>query len=302
MIAEFAVEPASIVTSWDRFDNVTSRFGFDRGRTISDFAGKPDVWAQRVVDAAMSTMRPVERARVADRLRSMKAELGILRLRDNYVGGAADWGSNVVREHARRPWDGIVSRTGACGVLPACAADRISDDPRFGDEGLPYQQRSTAALTALTGRLLSVSRRVDIIDPRMFCDRRWFEPVSELINLCAHGEREVGAVTLHMDHRHGTNDVDFISHCRVSLAPRLRSGLRIAICRWAEAADRTHERAVISELGGYRIDAGLDPCAGATTAVARISRAEAKRVRERYSEGGPLRLLQRSEIVGARNS
>ncbi|TRW15140.1 hypothetical protein [Glacieibacterium frigidum] len=298
MIAEFAVEPTSIVASIHLFDNVTSRFGFDQGRTISDFAGGRDAWAERVRNAAASSLRPVERLRVADRLNQLRRTAGILRLREPYIGGPAEWEENIVREHARKPWDGVVSRSETCGGVPACAADRIGDSALFESGGIARQPRSEAALTNLVGRLLGNSRQLDLIDPYMSMTSRWVDPIASLIAVFTAGGRSVGDIALHMDEANQTNETDFVAECRRRLSPRLRGGVKITIFRWGRSDDRMHERAVITELGGYDINSGLDVCAGATTSVNRIGRIEAARIRDRYTANGPFPLRHRFTLVG----
>ena len=48
MLYEYAVEPRAIGSSWQTFRYVIEKFGFDRGRLISQF---PNTWFRLVYDA-----------------------------------------------------------------------------------------------------------------------------------------------------------------------------------------------------------------------------------------------------------
>ena len=68
MLYEYAVEPRAIGSSWQTFRYVIEKFGFDRGRLISQF---PNTWFRLVYDAAEGFL-PMEKKRTVEALNLAK--------------------------------------------------------------------------------------------------------------------------------------------------------------------------------------------------------------------------------------
>ena len=68
MLFEYAVEPQMIGASWLVFRLLIEKFGFDRGRLISQF---PKAWFKEVY-AASAAMNPIERKRLEESLNRAK--------------------------------------------------------------------------------------------------------------------------------------------------------------------------------------------------------------------------------------
>lgn len=94
---EYAVEPQAIATSWDRFQNVISRFGFEKGRLISDFPQRD--WSRRVRQATEKFgLGEKERKRISEGLDKAKRESKVRRFGRNF-DNSRNWLQNALKEN-----------------------------------------------------------------------------------------------------------------------------------------------------------------------------------------------------------
>ena len=296
MIAEIAVEPAAIASSVHAFNNIIDRFGIDRGRVISDYAGRPGAWVGAVYKAAKAQLTDGQLKVVTERLSIAQRNVAILRLRDDYRT-ADEWLVNVKRSQAAQPWDGIISFDGRGAEPTECSVDAVSSGIEWlRDQEPPRVARTTEALIAMVGPLLAQARRVMLVDPHITFDstaarrRQWLEPIAAYIRAAASG-RELGSVSVHTAADSDTPRWQrrppanfFADACRGVLQPALPRHLDVSVSRWRErtGGELLHERLILSEVGGFRIESGLDTRPGDTSPVIRLSRMDCDKLMKRY--------------------
>ncbi len=297
MIEEFAVEPAAVATSIADFNNIVDRFGIDRGRVISDFAGGPGNWVNKVRVEANARLQPRARLDLVERLTQAARDLTILRMREDY-SAVDDWLPNVLRSDRAKPWSGIITTDGRAGHANECASARVDNRiPWLRDRDLPRVPRTTEALSAVFKPLLSLSRHVVLVDPYVTFDsttrrrEQWAQPLAAYV-AAAVGGRELGSLEIHT----AADDASdprwsrrpdarlFEQACRTTFLPLLPRGVRIQFSRWRErpSDQLLHERLVLTEIGGFRVDAGLDARPGDLVPVTRLSRETCLDLKHRY--------------------
>lgn len=80
---EYAVEPQAVATSWDRFQNIISRFGFEKGKLISDFPQRD--WSRQVRLATDENgLGELERKQISEGLNKAKREGKVRRFGRNF--------------------------------------------------------------------------------------------------------------------------------------------------------------------------------------------------------------------------
>src|SRR5260370_37058994 len=104
MLYEYAVEPRAIGSSWQTFRYVIEKFGFDRGRLISQF---PKTWF-RLVYEATDGLQPVEKKRVEEALNLAKRNK-IVKLGRGYDPNSGDWIHNALAQNAILPFHAIIA-------------------------------------------------------------------------------------------------------------------------------------------------------------------------------------------------
>lgn len=256
MFAEFAVDPAAMVTSLDRFRGLIDRFGVDQGRIISDFA--PGRWSGEVIDLARANgFRDVALASVEERLREKRNEKGISRFGRTYPGKAGGWIANALDADAIEPFSGIVVEA-ACGhALEVCAADARTDRPPLRVPDMAEISRTAADIVAVTVPLIRISRTLHLIDPHIGFAPRWLKSIRALIAACrapmqvvVHSLQTAGDMLT--PQQFGQN----VRHYFNAFPP----GVGVTFRRWKERprGQEFHDRAILSDVGGMAFGHGLD--------------------------------------------
>jgi hypothetical protein len=116
MLFEYAVEPRAIGSSWATFRYVIEKFGFDKGRLISEF---PKRWFREVYDATAG-FPPVQKKRVEEALNQARKNKVVRNYRP-YDQEAGNWLDNALTENRRLPFHAIIAHENPHGdevVLP----------------------------------------------------------------------------------------------------------------------------------------------------------------------------------------
>jgi hypothetical protein len=115
MLFEYAVEPQAIGSSWQTFLYLIEKFGFDRGRLISQLPGK---WEKKVIQAAKQAGVPdIRMASIVERLRN--AKLWVVDFGRPY-DSEKSWIDNALTEHQRAPSTRSLPKRILAGTLPYC--------------------------------------------------------------------------------------------------------------------------------------------------------------------------------------
>jgi hypothetical protein len=261
MFAEFAVEPAAMARSIDRFTGMIDRFGIDQGRIISDFADGG--WANAVMAAAEANLPPAAQQSVEARLADAKREKTILRMR-TYPKVPGGWAANVIAEDTREPWHGVVSEEGCCRL--ACetkVADVRNSHPPFNVPRSGDFPRTAEGIVSAATQLIRISKVLHLVDPHIALDarpdriRQWVEPIAGLINISP----TLDSVIIHTLDRDDKPPRDlFQDNFRRRFQNRLSERPKVQIQRWRERAggEQLHDRFVLTDVGGLEYGQGLD--------------------------------------------
>jgi hypothetical protein len=272
MFAEFAVEPAAMVTSIDRFTGMIDRFGIDQGRIISDFAeGR---WSAAVIQQAEATgLREVALASVVERLREMRDTKGIAKLRQ-YPRIDGGWTANALHADNQLAFHGLITEAGNCGHARECgAANARSDQAPLRVDDFADIPRTAAAIAGIADPLIRVSRKLHLSDPHIGFAPRWLNPLRALIAAC----RAPMEVTVHA---YATGDgkptPEYFEGRVRHYFQTLPAGVGVSFQRWTRrpGGQEFHDRAILSDVGGMTFGNGLDEGdAGTTVHVHRLGRA-----------------------------
>ena len=104
MLYEYAVEPQAIGSSWATFRYLIEKFGFDKGRLISQF---PKKWFREVYEATAG-LPPVQKKRIEEALNQARKNK-VVRCGRPYDPDAGDWLHNALTEHKRSPFRAVIA-------------------------------------------------------------------------------------------------------------------------------------------------------------------------------------------------
>ncbi len=256
MFLEYAVEPRAIGSSWQTFRYVIEKFGFDRGRLISEFPGK---WF-RLVYEATDALPDAEKKKVVEALNLAKRNKTVKsgRLYDPSIG---DWLQNALVQNALVPFHAIIAmeNPGAHNhVLEAADLDEQQALMIASQDWLV--KRDALALADAMKLLLRTANFVGIVDP--FYDpfnTRYQNTLRECLRI-VHAANPHAVCEIHYRDREGAPEMDAIEReARVKFGTVIPEGMTIALYRWRERVrgEDFHARYLLTDRGGIRIDAGF---------------------------------------------
>jgi hypothetical protein len=167
MLYEYAVEPRAIGSSWETFRYVIEKFGFDKGRVISEF---PKRWFREVYDATAG-LSPVQKKRVEEALNQARKKK-VVRCQRPYDPNAGDWLHNALTEHQRSPFRAIIAMQNPNGddfVLPTDDLNELH--PLMAVPRDRAVARDAASIAGALKELLRFGSHILFVDP-------FFDPYS----------------------------------------------------------------------------------------------------------------------------
>ena len=264
MLYEYAVEPRAIGSSWQTFRYVIEKFGFDRGRLISQF---PNTWFRLVYDAT-EAFPPMEKKRIVEALNLAKRNK-VVKSGRPYDPGAGDWLHNALAQNAVTPFHAIIALENPGNhdrVLPV-------DDL---DENQPWMavsqdwvvNRDAPSLAAAMKQMLQSASVVVLVDP-------YYDPFSPryqtTLRECLRMVHASNPRTLceihHLDREDGPDAEAIERDARAKFGTVIPEGMTITLYRWREKAggEDFHARYLLTDRGGMRIDAGFSAEGGHQT-------------------------------------
>lgn len=257
MLHEYAVEPKAIGSNWQAFRYLIEKFGFDRGRLISQF---PKVWLREVYDAS-TAFKPMERKRLEEGLARAKRN-AMMRSGRPYDPALGGWVQNAISQHHVAPFHAIVATDNAEGHASIMVVDDIDElTPLMVSTHTWDVQRTGPDLAKAFAPLLKSARNLAFVD-RFFDVSR--ERYKKTLKACLDVVHSSGA--------RGTRcEVHFVDHdTRPSIelverdAPTwlkgvIPQGMSVALYAWNERAggEDFHARYLLTEVGGVSVDAGF---------------------------------------------
>jgi len=277
MLKEYAVEPECL-NNWQTFRYLIEQFGIPHGRLVSQF---PKKWEKQVYTACSSfTFR--QKKQLEDELKRLKKN-GLVRSGREY-DNSKKWISNALSQTDRnQPFHAIIVDSLAdppAGVL--VAGEITNTDLLWKTDHEVRVERTVDALGNVITGLLKISDRIIFVD-KMFdpASERWRDLLARFIALANTDRRKPLILEYHTkidNDEYGKPENERIQDfqdesCRF-LAHLIPEELSLKIVRWDRhhRGDFFHERCILTDKGGIRIDWGLDTGKpGETTLVSLMS-------------------------------
>jgi hypothetical protein len=255
MLYEYAVEPRAMGSSWERFRYLIEKFGFDRGRLISQF---PKTWFRLVYEAA-DDLGPVEKKRIEEALNLAKRNK-VIRTGRAY-DGAKPWLENAIGQHAASPFQAIIALenpTAHSAVIPVDLLDE--QQPLM---AVPHDwlvARDAPTLAAALRLMLQSSNVVIFVDP--YYDPfspRYQSTLRECLRI-VHAANPAAICEIHHVDGERTPAAEAIEReAKRQFSTVIPNGMTIILYRWREKAggEDFHARYLLTDRGGVRVDAGF---------------------------------------------
>ncbi|WP_371056391.1 hypothetical protein [Rhodosalinus sp. K401] len=288
MLSEYAVEPAAIGADWRTFKDLIDRFGADKGRLISRL---PSKWERMVKEAARNAgVSDRDYLRIVERLNDSRRK--VVNFSRSYEH-EANWITNVLREHADRPFKAIICHAGSTACAEAMEPDDCSDaHPLFRATTSCDVTRTADQIADALHTLTAVSKEVDIVDPYFDLRSAKGNYLATLVSLLARLVGDPGqtkAIRIHFrDHDTRPSAEILARDGSAKVTGLLPPGYRIEFYAWSEklGGEDFHDRYVLTELGGIMIGAGLSADGPDESAAFTLLNFEhAQGLRSRFSDG-----------------
>lgn len=170
----------------------------------------------------------------------------------------ASWRTNILAAHRDVPFAAIVTDD----KLGTVAPDEVDlEDPAFLLASVTRVTRDAPSLVNLLDSLLSVSGKLALIDPHFQPREKRYQALLPEI-LKRHTHFQSTNIYIKEDYSKSCTSHDFSdwidsSNPRESLLPPGKS-IRTTILRQRRAGEKLHARYILTEVGGFLVDPGLD--------------------------------------------
>ena len=256
MLREYAVDPQAIGSNWQTFRYLIEKFGFDRGRLISQF---PKHWLREVYTASVG-FTELQRKRVEVLLTHAK-KYKVVRFARDYDPQLGGWLDNALAQHATIPFHAIISETKPARHDAVLLADEVDDlhplmdaphtwlVPRVGEIA-----RAMAPMLIAARTLLFVDRYFDI------SSRRYQDTLKECLDVVQLGGSGLLQCEIHYYEDDRKPTVAYIEqNARRWLRGVIPRGMTVALYRWQEKenGEDFHARDLLTEFGGINVESGF---------------------------------------------
>ena len=287
---EYAVEPATIGSSWETFRYVFEKFGFHRGRLISRF---PKTWPRLVMEAASEAgMGDLARARMVEKLRQ-GMRTALIRTGRSYDPTLGNWVENAAASHAIRPFRGIIAQQTALIEDAAISLAELDDDhllmeaPRSCD--VPRTPTDIAHACFL---LLYAAREINLVDPYFdLADvgQDYRGPLEQMMNALHITGKERVTIRIHYRaHRTRPSQSEILEDTERWVNVAIPAGYELHLYAWEQrqGGEDLHDRFLLCDCGGMMVGAGF-AATGAQENVTftLLDNPHAQGLRSRFTDG-----------------
>ncbi len=255
MLFEYAVEPRAVGSSWQNCRYLMEKFGFDRGRLISQF---PKTWLRMVYEAS-AHLQPIQRARVTEILNRSKPS--IVRFGRQYDANV-DWLGNATGQQAMEPFRAIIAEENPQAQPFVVRAEDVN-------EGHPLMvaphnwevPRVGASLAQAIAPLLKTAQTVRFVDKYFkFDELRYKETLREaLAILSGLGRSDIRCEIHFADHANCRPIREIEIRVGQWLKGVIPAGMSVILFHWKERSggEDFHDRFLLTDKGGMTIGAGF---------------------------------------------
>lgn len=252
MLHEFALEP-DVLSNWQSFRYLVEKFGVPHGRMISRF---PAEW-KRLVYEACHRCRDIERKRIEESLRNINDKL--LRSNRGYDENKS-WFENAEDQHALDPFHAIIARINPRSRDGILIADDLDETTSLWNVNRETTvPRKSAEMAACVAVLLKNSTEVFFIDPHFAPENsRYRKTLEKLIEVTVTGNSRLKRIEYHLKEK--STEEFFKKECMTRIPCLLPTGTEIVFIRWKQkdGGETLHPRYILTDLGGVRVEHGLD--------------------------------------------
>ena len=257
---EYAVEPAAIGSSWERFLYLIEKFGFEKGRLISQF---PKKWERQVIEAAEAADVPdVDHQRIVVKL-EQKKRTALIRTGRDFDPALQTWVENALASHAKRHFRAIIAleERPESEVLSPVGLDEdhsLMAVPRSCD--IPRTVENIAGACSL---LLRTAREIDLVDP--YFDLRsvggdYCGPLYSMMRSMHMAGKQNVVIRIHYRHNNSRPDAkEMLRSAGNWVKGMIPTGYELRLYAWEEHehGEDLHDRYLLCDRGGIMIGAGF---------------------------------------------
>jgi hypothetical protein len=257
MLLEYAVEPRAISSSWETFKYLIEKFGFDRGRLISEF---PKAWLREVY-VGSSQFKTTDRARLEILLKDAKTSK-LIRSGRAYDPAIGDWLKIAIAQQAFRPFHAIIaSENPTARVDVVIAADTDEAHPLMECSHTWEVPRVGVSIAAAIAPLLRTARKILFVDPFFdLRDPKYRETLKACLDLLVANGSNVKNCEIHFRDHVSRPDSNFVQlHAGTWMAGVIPNGMSITLVAWNERQNCAdfHARYILTDQSGINVESGF---------------------------------------------
>lgn len=260
MIHEYALEPELVATWGNRQVGryFVEKFGLGQPRMVSRY---PKRWKGLVWDAFRSN-NDVEKKRIEELLARLSER--IVQRRGYIWEPRSRWLDNAHTEHGRIPFRAILAKENPTDHGGTLVAERLDDStPLWRVPRAVTVARSAVEMADAVAAMLRIAQTVVFVDPHFGPERaRYRRPLEAFLRILLDG-RPVGLPS-RLEFHTSLDDTGtrafFQDECQRQLPRCIPKGLSLTILRLRQrpGGERLHDRYILTDVGGVKIDGGLD--------------------------------------------
>ncbi len=259
MLKLYALDPAAVAAGWQNCSQITSYFGFDRGRVVEAF---PRTWWKQLLAEidGRDDLREIERERIKTKVRRCLERSAVHSPR--IYRDTETWLSNAEREHQRSPFEAVIASQRR--DLPnwlLVPEDIDEDNASLAVTRTLRVARTAEALTRALSPLFRYGKDFIFVDPHFDpYAARFRNTLAAFLNEIKTQNRRPRRLEYHLIAKDGLDADWFRSACETNLQGVIPSPYSVTFFRWREKTEgeQFHARYVLTERGGVKIDPGLD--------------------------------------------
>lgn len=296
MLHEYALEP-EVLSNWGSFRYFVDQFGVQHGRMISRF---PKKWKRMVYEASLRCGE-IERKRIEESLENINPKL----LRTNRIYDAEiPWLSNAESQHLVQPFHAIIAVSNPRAIPQVLVAENIAGTtPLWNVRREVCVSRNATEMAQCVKPLFQACSEVLFIDPHFNpCKPQYLNTFQQFF-LAMDGNARIRRIEYHLKESDEKPSKEFLEEkCQKNLPGLLPKGVKVIFIRWREieGGETLHPRYILTDIGGVRIEHGLDEGReGETTDISLLDDSlYYKRWKEFQRDTSPFEYVDEVKIVG----
>ncbi len=262
MIHEYAIEPELAVT-WgqDRFEYryYCEQFGIGTPRMMAEFP-KLKNWRKQFKEAAARADQTNELPRITALFKLLTERL-IHREGFEY-DGTLSWLENAESENTRQAFHAILAQTNPRQRANVMTSNSVHNSPLWKVKKQDCCSRTASDMAALVRAMLINCSEVHFVDPHFGSEnvrfRRPLEAFLQIISANRNCRPVIERIVIHTSDK--ADYTFFRQSCEDHLKSKMPGDLIITLQRWKEreGGEKLHNRYILSDIGGLKVDPGLD--------------------------------------------